>query len=606
MHDVITNAGPQDSIPSQIRIVVERNANANAWAGRSVRLVLFTILAGVASGCGQTPTQKANEQASHNEAQWFEDVTDGSGLQFLHAVGPEAERFFFPLLTGSGAALFDFDGDGRLDIYLVQNYGPDSKATNQLFHQLPDGRFEDASAGSGLDVAGYGQGAAVGDVNNDGRPDVLVTEYGKVRLFLNAGGGEFRDISHDSGVENPHWGTSAAFFDYDRDGWLDLVVINYVDYDPTKECSNKTKRRDFCGPQEFAGAASRLFHNLGDGTGRFEDVTMRAGLAAQPGPGLGVVCADFNGDHWPDVLVANDGAANHLWINQQNGTFADEAVTRGLAFDAIGRNCANMGIASGDVDGDGLDDVLISHLPDELPVLWRQDPVGLFQDRTGAAGLALPRWRGTGFGAVLADFDHGGALHLALANGGVRLLNKVVPPGMSTSFWGPYEERNQLFANDGSGKFRDISPQNAAFCGPAGVYRGLACGDLDNDGALDLVVTAVAGPVRLYRNVAPKRGHWLMIRAVDPALGGRDCYGAEIVVKGSGRRWMRQINPGYSYVCSNDPRAHFGMGQTDRVDSIDVVWPDGTVETYAGQDVDRVVTLRKGENMQVSTGEYRE
>jgi hypothetical protein len=563
---------------------------------------LLAALAFAGSGCGSSPAEVDRQQAPAEPAQWFEDVTDRSGLKFLHAVGPEAEQYFMPHLMGSGAALFDFDGDGRLDIYLVQNYGPNSNVSNRLFHQLSEGRFEDASAGSGLDVAGYGQGVAVGDFNNDGLPDVVLTEYARVRLFQNAGGGKFRDITQDSGVENPDWGASAAFFDFDRDGWLDFVVINYLNYDMAKDYSAELTRHNFGRPDGFQGTVTRLFHNQGGGSGRFEDVTIRAGLATHRGPGLGVFCADFNGDHWPDILVANDGAANHLWINQQNGTFEEEAVTRGLAYDAMGHGCANMGIACGDVDGDGFDDVLITHVPNELSTLWKQGPVGLFQDRTGAARLAQPRWRGTGFGTVLADFDHGGAVHLAAVNGAVfRQMDRTAQP--NSSFWYQYEERNQLFANDGTGKFRDISPQNDSFCGPEGVFRGLACGDVDNDGALDLLVTRVAGSVRLYRNVASKRGHWLMIRAVDPALGGRDCHGTEIVVKGGGRRWMRQINPGYSYLCSNDPRAHFGLGQADRVDSIDVVWPDGVAETFAGQGVDREITLHKGGQTKLSAGE---
>jgi hypothetical protein len=552
---------------------------------------MFATLAAIGSGCQEGPAGGSTNQVSDGP-EWFEDITERSGLHFVHVVGPEAEHYFMPHLTGSGAALFDFDGDGRLDIYLVQNCGPNSKVTNKLFHQLPDGRFEDVSAGSGLDVAGYGQGVAIGDINNDGLPDVLLTEYGRVRLFLNEGGGKFRDITREAGLDNPHWATSAAFFDFDRDGWLDLVVVNYLNYNPTKKCSNATRSPEFCGPQAFDGTVTRLFRNCGDKKGRFEDVTLKAGLARRPGPGLGVVCADFNGDHWPDILVANDGAPNHLWINQRDGTFKEEAVTRGLAYDGQGKAVANMGIAVGDVDGDGLDDVLITHLPAELPVLWKQEPAGLFQDRTGESGLARPTWRGTGFGAVFGDFDHSGALHLAMANGAVTVRGRPAAPG--TGFWERYAERNQLFVNDGAGRFRDISMQNQAFCGPPGVFRGLACGDVDNDGALDLLVTQIAGPARLYRNVAPKRGHWLMIRAVDAALGGRDCYGAEIVVKGGGRRWARQINPGYSYLCSNDPRAHFGLGQTDYVDSIDIVWPDGTAETFAGQGVDRLITLRKG------------
>jgi hypothetical protein len=244
-------------------------------------------------------------------------------------------------------------------------------------------------------------------------------------------------------------------------------------------------------------------------------------------------------------------------------------------------------------------DVFVTHLSDETHRLWKQGPRGMFQDRTAAADLTRPRWRGTGFGTVLADFDHDGALDLAIVNGGVksagRLGNPSQPPGAALDpFWAPYAERNQLFVNDGRGRFRDVSEYNAPFCEAAAISRGLACGDFDNDGALDLLVTSVAAPVRLYRNVAPKRGHWLMIRAVDPALK-RDAYGAEIVVQAGERRWIGWINPAYSYLCSNDPRAHFGLGTADRVDSIQVIWPDGTEETFPGRVVDKLVVLRKGE-----------
>jgi hypothetical protein len=548
------------------------------------------------AGCQKPPDPAPAEPPG---PPWFRDVTAEVGLDFVHDAGPlPSERFFMPQVMGSGAALFDFDNDGRLDIYLIHNGGPKG-ATNRLYHQEKDGRFTDVSKGSGLDVAGYGMGVAVGDMNNDGLPDVLLTEYDGIRLFLNKGGGRFVDVTREAGLENRSWATSAAFFDYDRDGWLDLVVVNYVAYDPTSRCKDPNGERDYCGPNAFAGTVTRLFHNRGRASGavRFEDVTASAGLTARAGPGLGVFCADFDGDHWPDILVANDGKPNFLWINQRDGTFRDEGRERGLGFDGQGSAGGNMGIAVGDVDGDGLLDVFITHLTEETHTLWRQGPRGRFQDRTALAGLGEPRWRGTGFGTILADFDHDGSPDIAVVNGRVRHLAPAdVDPQAAAlgPYWSRYAERNQLFANDGSGRFRDISADNDALCGTLRIGRGLACGDLDGDGALDLVVNNLAGPARVYRNVTPRRGHWLLLRVVDPALGGRDAYGAEVTVRAGGRRWKRWVNPAYSYLCSNDPRAHFGLGSAERVDAIEVLWPDGTEEYFPGQPVDRLVLLRKG------------
>jgi hypothetical protein len=252
-----------------------------------------------------------------------------------------------------------------------------------------------------------------------------------------------------------------------------------------------------------------------------------------------------------------------------------------------------MGVALGDVDGDGLCDVFVTHLTEETNTLWRQGPKGIFHDRTAAAGLASGRMRGTGFGTVLADFDQDGALDLAVVNGRVN-RDQTLRGTASGSFWSRYAERNHLFANDGSGRFRDISPYEPALCGTPGVARGLACGDIDGDGALDLLVTTVSGPARLYRNVAPGRGHWLMVRALDPALK-RDAYGAEIIVQVGSRRLLRRVNPGYSYLCSNDPRAHFGLGAAQRVDAVQVIWPDGTEESFPECAADQIVVLRKGE-----------
>ena len=307
-------------------------------------------------------------------------MTGRSGLNFTHDCGPLTPKYFMPQISGSGAAAFDFDGDGRLDIYLIQNGGPQGK-TNQLFHQEADGTFRDVSAGSGLDVAGYGQGVAIGDVNNDGKPDLLLTEYGATRLFLNLGGGKFREITREAGLDGLGWATSAAFFDYDRDGHLDLIVANYLDYHADTNCGG-----DFCGPKTLRGTTPRLYRNLGPQPGspgvKFADVTVAAGLGAAACKGLGVLCADFNGDRWPDILIANDMWPNHLWINQKNGTFKEETLSRGVSYTGNANTAANMGIGWADVDGNGLPDLFITHIDMETHTLWLQEPRGFFQDRT--------------------------------------------------------------------------------------------------------------------------------------------------------------------------------------------------------------------------------
>jgi hypothetical protein len=552
-----------------------------------------------AAGCGTPPTTATPDKPTGPS--WFTDVTDEVGLRCVHDAGPVG-TYFMPQLMGSGAALFDFDNDGLLDIYLVQNAGPgEGHATNRLFRQGKDGHFTDVSAGSGLDVSGYGMGVAIGDVNNDGFPDVFLTEYGRVRLFLNNGDGKtFTDVTKEAGLDHLQWGTSASFVDFDRDGWLDIVFVSYVDYNPSQPCNGARGGRDYCHPSMYEGTVPKLYRNRGKLSGpdapphgvRFEDVTLRSGLARIPGPGLGVVCADFNGDHWPDIFIANDSKPNRLWINQKDGTFKEEALQRGVALNVMGMTQANMGVALGDVDGDGLFDILVTHLSEETHTLWKQGPRGTFRDQTAAAQLASPRYRGTGFGTVLADFDNDGALDLAVVNGRVSRGAEFDVPGLDP-FWRVYAERNQLFANDGKGRFQDISADNAPFCGTAAVGRGLAFGDLGNRGAVDLVVTSVAGPARVYRNDVANRGHYLVVRAFDPQLK-RDAYGAEVTVRAGDRRWMRWVNPGTSYLCSNDPRAHFGLGSAERVDGIEVTWPDGTTENFDGGAVNCQAVLAKG------------
>ena len=525
------------------------------------------------------------------------------GLTFTHD-SASMGAFFMPEHIGSGGAFLDFDNDGRLDVFLVQHGGPASPSKNQLFRQGEDGRFANVTAGSGLDVAGYGMGATVGDVDNDGLPDLFLTEYGAVRLFLNRGGGRFTDVTRAAGLDNSRWSTAASFLDYDRDGWLDLFVGNYVDYLPEHQCFDPAGAPDFCGPQNFQNTVSRLFHNRGrtgpDGLVQFEDVTLRSGIAKATGKALGVLCADFDGDRWPDIFVADDGVPNRLYLNRHDGTFVDEAVLRGIAYNAMGNTAGNMGVGVGDVNQDGLFDLFITHLAHEQHTLWIQGPRGSFADQTHRFGLINPFWRSTGFGTVLADFDLDGWPDLAHINGTIR-RGAAHPgprlPGLMP-FWSDYAQRYQLFLNDGTGRFRDVSLANPAFCGAAGIGRGLAAGDFDNDGALDLLALCAGGPVQLFRNVAPRRGHWLGIRALDPSGGGRDAIGAELTLEAGGRRIWGLVQPSCSYLVSHDPRVHFGLGPIGAFERLAVLWPDGTEEVFPGGPTDRFLTVRKGQGRQ--------
>ena len=555
--------------------------------------VWLAALLGLLAGCQK---RDASSGASGGQPEWFADVTDQVGLHFVHDAGP-CDKYLLKESMGSGAAVFDCDNDGKLAVYLVQNAGPNSASTNKLFVQDSSGHFVDVSQGSGLDVAGYGMGVAIGDVNNDGLPDVLLTEFGRVRLFLNQGHHHFIDVTEQAGLNDPKWATAAAFLDYDRDGWLDLVVINYCDNADAHGCYDMTGKLDYCGPKPFPGTIPRLYHNLGrqpDGNVRFEDVTAKSGLASAAVKGLGVVCLDFNGDGWPDILVANDEMPNQLWINQHDGTFKDEALSRGIALDATGELQANMGIALGDLYGTGRADVYITHLGREQNVLWCQTSPGMFEDCTPAAGLTGTKWRGTGFGTVMADFANQGTLDLVVANGRIDRAAHELPYSTVPPHWRPYAELNQVFAGDRSGHFSDVSIDNPTFCAVPGVWRGMAWADFDNDGGIDLLLTQIAGPAKIYRNVHPNRGHWLLVKAIDPALGGRDAYGARVTLRAAGRSQVGWVNPGSSYLSSSDPRVHFGLGAATRFDPIEVQWPDGSHESFPGGPVDQVLKLPRG------------
>jgi hypothetical protein len=411
-------------------------------------------------------------------------------------------------------------------------------------------------------------GVATGDFDNDGRMDMIVTGFGGNALYRNLGGGKFRNVTAESpDIKLPgRWSTGAAFIDYDRDGWQDLVILNYLDYsiDRNKNCDASTGEATYCTPKAYPPTAAHLFHNE---HGRFVEVTKHSGIDRARGRGLGVAVFDVNGDGWPDIFVANDASANHLWLNQRNGTFVERALESGVAYGEDGVPKAGMGVAVGDYDNDGDDDILVLNLLREGATLFENDGHGNFTDVSLKTGLHALTFQYTGFGTDWVDFDNDGWQDLFLAHGAVTLREEQ--RGQSY----PFLERNLLIRNPGNrGRFIDESPHAGPVFSIAGVSRGAAFGDVDNDGSIDILVGTNNGPARLLHNNRPHR-KWLSVQIDGPGLG----LGARVAVKASGlpELW-RRVHTDSSYLSASDPRVHFGLGEATRIESVTVYWPDGT------------------------------
>jgi len=528
------------------------------------------------------------------QSAYFRDVTAEVGIDFVHDPGTEG-KYWAPEVMGSGGAFVDYDNDGDLDVYLIQGGPlPESSTTdrlpNRLFRQNADGRFEDVTEASGLGDLGYGTGVAVGDVDNDGDVDVYVANYGPDALYRNDGNGTFTDVTEPAGIRDDTWSASAAFCDYDADGFLDLYVTRYVVHEATKACVTGDGATDYCSPQSFSYERDTLYHN--DGAGGFTDVSKSSGIDTVAAPGLGILCADFTGDRKLDFYIANDGEANQLWENLGDGTFEDQAFLMGAALNSMGRPEASMGIALGDADGDGDQDLFMTHLVNQTNTLYLNDGAFGFEDVSAARGLGAPSLKYTGFGTAFVDVEHDGSLDIAIVNGRVD-KNPPHPDARLSDYWNLYAEPNFLLHNDGTGKFVDISDKAGAFAAQVEISRGLVMGDIDRDGDLDLMVTNSAGPARLFMNEAPKLGHWLIVRARDVAKQ-RDAHGAVITVSASGRRFVRSADPCFSYLSSSEPDAHFGIPGAARYEAIHVLWPDGSEEVFPGGELNRRITLDKG------------
>jgi len=547
-------------------------------------------------------------RGASTEPPTFRDVGVETGLNFRH-FNFAGGHHYMPEIMGPGVALFDYDNDGDLDIYLIQGTRLDSdskllnppprgwKPGNRLYKNLlsetGELRFVDVTDKAGVGHVGYGMGVAAGDYDNDGFVDLYVTNFGRNVLYHNNGDGTFTDVTSEAGVNDSHWSTSAAWVDFDGDGWLDLFVCNYVDFtvEGNRGCSSSAGEADYCTPKMYRAVPSRLFRNQRNG--RFEDVTEASGINRAYGPALGVVCADFNGDGRTDIYVANDTAANHLWLNQGDGTFRESALDHGVAYSMDGLAKAGMGVTLADVENSGSEVLLVTNLTREGVTVFRGDARGQFDEVTTQVGLLQPTFGYTGFGTQWFDYDNDGRLDLFVANGGVT-IGESAPDGASA-----YAQRNQLFHNEGPGKrFRETSQLGGAAFHMAGVGRGAAFGDIDNDGAIDIVIANNDGPVRLLRNQAASGSHWLIVKLESPKTN-RFAIGARVAVVAKDQQLWRRVHTDSSYLSAHDSRVHFGLGDHPEFDSVLVEWPDHSQERFEGITADRIVTLRQGSGKRV-------
>lgn len=509
------------------------------------------------------------------------------------------ERLLFPTIMGGGCAVFDADGDGDLDIYIVNgnevlpSTAGGTDVSNRFFRQESPWRFVDATEESGLGDRGYGMGATVGDIDNDGDIDVFVTNYGPDRLYRNRGDGTFEDATAASGLGVPGWSVSAAFADIDRDGLLDLHVVQYLEYDPSVRCSDNAGRPEYCGPLSAPAARDRLFRN--EGGGRFSDISESSGIASVAMAGLGVVADDFDGDGWVDLYVANDAYANNLWVNQRDGTFVDDAVLLGAAYNLNSQAEAGMGVVAADLDGDTWIDLFVTHLMMESNTYYRNLGGQAFEDSTGKSGLGASSMNFTGFGVAAADLELDGDLDLLVGNGrvrrGERHENASVPSPLED-----YAEPDLIYRNDGDGRFRVSAEIAPAFSGAIEVTRGVIAADLDADGDLDAVITRLEGPVQLLRNDAERVGSWLRVRAIDPALG-RDAIGARVSVPDGDRTRVRTVTHAQGYATAGPAEVHFGVVGSPT--SLRVRWPGGEAEEFDLPGLDRALVVRRGEGRSV-------
>ena len=532
----------------------------------------------------------SGEQANR---ELFENVpASKSGISWRHVNGRSSE-YYLPETTGAGCAFLDYDNDGWMDLYLVNGgkcdfYDPQPPVHNALYRNNRDGTFTDVTEAAGVSGGGYGMGVAVGDYDGDGFPDLYVTQYGRSILYHNNRNGTFSDVTEKAGVSAPGWASSAVWFDYDNDGRLDLFVCRFVDFDKSKNqfCGDTaTGQRYYCIPRVYPPARSWLFHNNGDGT--FRDVSQETGIARALGKAWGVVATDINNDGWMDLFVANDTMPNFLFLNRK-GKFDDVGLEAGVAYSQDGRARSGMGVDSADLDQDGWQDLFVSNVDQEMYSLYRNEHDLTFADIAGSQGIGKATRLMSGWGIKFFDYDNDGNVDLFLANG--HPDDKIEAHSNHVS----YEEPFLLFQNTGKG-LQNVSGSAGAAFTASHAARGMAVGDFDNDGAVDVLVAVNDGAPVLLKNSAARGNHWLGIRLIGKKANA-DAIGARITWTAGDLKRSRLKVGGGSYLSSHDPREVLGIGPRTKIDRLDIQWPQpsGKIEVYSDLPLDRYITIAEG------------
>jgi enediyne biosynthesis protein E4 len=536
---------------------------------------------------------------THAQNITFRDITAQAGIHFLHNNAAFGKKYL-PETMGPGCAFIDYDGDGYPDILLVngEDWPGHSKtpSTLKLYHNNQNGTFTDVTAKAGLAVAMFGMGVAVGDYDNDGHDDIFVTALGQSHLFHNNGNGTFTDVTKAAGIWGPNeFSTSAAWVDYDRDGKLDLVVANYVQWSQPTDiyCTLDGAHKSYCTPESYKGTSVRLWHNVGGG--KFEDATQKAGMNDPTSKSLGLAVLDYNGDGWPDIFVANDTQPNKLYLNKQNGTFEEKAVAAGIAFSEDGVARAGMGVDAGDYDRSGHPSLMITNFANQMLSLYHNEGNGLFVDEAPRSEVGRNTLVTLGFGCFFFDYDNDGWPDILVADGHIENEIERVQKRVS------YAEPPHLFRNLGGGKFQEVTAQmGIGFASPK-VARGAAYADIDNDGALDVLMTTNGGRAWLFHNEGGTN-HSLRLKLMG-TKSNRDGIGAVVRVTSGGAKQWQMLRSGSSYLSQSELVLTFGLGDATKAEAIEIQWPSGQVEKLSGVAGDQTITVEEGKGV-VGTRAY--